>query len=172
MATLNRFRHRTVFALVILPIAGLTLARTAPAAARTPSSTLVAQDSIPLRLDSSYAIHSCAPSDGPAVTLYLGATVTGSGMTLGVKPPFVEITVWKPWSTLGGATFVLEHYHGGGFASYCATEKGCEHLDFARVTFNSAIEDRLSGTAELTIRGRQMTVPFNARRLDIRMMCG
>ena len=147
-------------------------AHTRPVSVGTTLTALSGPDSVPLRLDSSYAINSCAPSDGPAVTLYLGGSVTGSGLTQRIEPPYVEISIWQPWSSLGGAMFVLEHYHGNGFAAYCPTEKNCEHLDYARVSFDAAIEDHLRGVAELTVRGRQINAPFTARRVDIRMMCG
>ncbi len=129
-------------------------------------------DSLPLRLDSSFAINSCAPTDAPAVTLYLGGTVAGSGLTQRIEPPYIAISIWQPWSSLGGAMFVLEHYHGGGGAAYCPTDKSCEQLAYARVSFDAATEDHLRGVAELTVRGRQMSVPFAARHVAIRMICG
>ena len=152
-----------------------TVAVMTPSRAVTPSSAPASHfpgDSLPLRLDSSYAMNSCAPTDGPAVTLYLGGTVTGSGLTQRIDPPYIAISIWQPWSNLGGAMFVLQNYHGGGFAAYCPTEKSCERLDYARVSFDAAVGDHLKGVAELTVRGRQINAPFTARRIEIRMSCG
>jgi len=106
------------------------------------------------------------------MTLYLGGTVTRSGVSDRIEPPFVDISIWQSSSSLSGRTFVLQHFHGGGFASYCSTAKACDQLDGARVSFDRVTEDHLTGTVDLTLRGRQITKSFNARRLDIRMMCG
>jgi hypothetical protein len=134
-----------------------------------------------LALDSSYFEESCAPTDGPAVTLFFGGRVLPKGRGEGVKPPYVTVTIWRGSSTLAGHTFLLQPGAGGGFASYCARNKKCEHLDFARVSFDVVTRERVRGTADLTLQEEdsahsvstyQASIPFNARRLRVRMVCG
>lgn len=128
-----------------------------------------------LDLDSSYAIHSCAPDDGEAVALYFGARVIGPpGAPERIEHQSVEIAIWQPWSSLAGRTFTLQDYHGGGFASYCPRDgRSCERLEYARVHFDQVTDDRLKGRIEVLVAGgRRIARRFSARLVPIRMMCG
>ena len=134
-----------------------------------------------LAMDSSYVEESCAPNDGPAVTLFFGGRAGAVGTGEAVKPPYVTVSIWRGWSTLTGQTFLLRPAAGGGSASYCRAEKKCERLDYVRVSFETVTNDRMRGTADLTLQEAdghhfvstyQASIPFNARRLNVKMMCG
>lgn len=127
-----------------------------------------------LDLDSSYAIHSCAPDDGEAVGLYFGAQVIGPpAAPERIEHESVGISIWQPWSSLAGRTFTLQDYHGGGFASYCPRDgRSCERLEYARVHFDQVTDDRLKGRIEVLLGGRRVARRFSARLVPIRMMCG
>ncbi len=134
-----------------------------------------------LALDSSYFQEACAPNDGPAVTLFFGGRAARGALEEGVRPPYVTISIWRGWSTLAGHTFLLRQDANGGFASYCKKDRSCERLDFARVSFDAVTRDRVRGTADLTLQEPsagdsvstyQASIPFNARRLSVRIACG
>ena len=136
-----------------------------------------------LFMDSSYVEESCAPNDGPAVTLFFGGRVMPIAAGEGVQPPYVTVSIWRGWSTLAGHTFLLHADAGGagGFASYCARDRKCERLDFARVSFDAVTQTRVRGSADLTLQEHakgdsvstyQASIPFNARRLAVKMICG
>ena len=134
-----------------------------------------------LALDSSYFQETCAPNDGPAVTLFFGGRAGKVAMGEGVAPPYVTVSIWRGWSTLAGHTFLLRPEAGGGFASYCKKDRQCEKLEFARVSFDAVTRDRVRGSADLTLQEPsagdsvstyQASIPFNARRLSIKMPCG
>jgi hypothetical protein len=134
-----------------------------------------------LALDSSYFQEACAPNDGPAVTLFFGGRAAPIARGERVRPPYVTISIWRGWSTLAGHTFLLRQDASGGFASYCKKDRSCERLDFARVSFDAVTRDRVRGSADLTLQEPsagdsmstyQASIPFNARRLSVRLVCG
>jgi hypothetical protein len=171
MQTSSRSWNRGAWTCALLSVVALSgLARSQSAHLAHAASNRFGPDS--LRLDSSYAIPSCAPTDGPAVTLYLGGTARAAGIAEHIDPPYVQISIWQAWSSLPGQSFVLQHYHGGGNASYCATAQTCVPLDGARATFDRATADHLTGSVDLTLQGKRLEKSFDARRLDIRVQCG
>jgi hypothetical protein len=171
MQTSPRPRRRGGWACLLLSVGTLLgLARSQPPRAASKAGGRLGTDS--LRLDSTYAVPSCAPTDGPAVTLYLGGTVTRVGTAEHIEPPFVQISIWQGWSSLPGQSFVLQHYRGGGNASYCSTAQTCERLDVAQASFDRATTDHLTGTVDLTFHGQHMRRSFDARLLHVRVQCG
>jgi hypothetical protein len=132
-----------------------------------------AVDADTVSLDSAYAVHSCAPNDGPAVTLYLGGRVVGSPTPQRIEHAQIIISIWQGWSTLAGRTFVLENYHGGGGASYCAGGSStCDRPESARVSFDQVSDERLTGRVDITAHGYHIARQFRARHVPIFMLCG
>jgi hypothetical protein len=126
-----------------------------------------------LRGDLRYAsaTNSCAPTDGPAVSITLSSTPVGSGR---VDRPYLTLSIWTGLGDLPGKTFSFAAASPDGFGAYFGedttkteTVTGTVHID--RIARDSSI------TATLNIRladGSRIVRTFIAPWQATRMLCG
>jgi hypothetical protein len=102
----------------------------------------------PAGLAHAAATPTCAPTDGPAVAIYLAAAPVGS-----VEPPapYLRIDVWQPLGRLAGRSWVLAGSEAEGSAWFYSTATDFEIATRGRVTINAVAPDNtIEGSADLT----------------------
>jgi hypothetical protein len=102
----------------------------------------------PAGLPHAAATPTCAPTDGPAVAIYLAAVPLGS-----VEPPapYLRIDVWQPPVRLAGRSWVLAGSESEGSAWFYSTATDFEIATRGRVTINAVAPDNtIEGSADLT----------------------
>src|SRR5215469_14616327 len=101
-----KLRRRSAWAVVLL--CGIALSGMAlPRATQSQGTKRGHAGPDSLALDSSFFQETCAPNDGPAVTLFFGGRAGKVAMGEAVAPPYVAVSIWRGWSTLAGHTFLL-----------------------------------------------------------------
>lgn len=121
-----------------------------------------------------YATPSCAPWDGPAVTLYLTPQAVDSGSPLPPPGASLGVSIWKSRAELPGARFSWPSSGQVGAAQVCTREAECEAASGATVAFGQdGSQDTLQGMMDLAFpqRGR-ITGDFRARWIQRSMFCG
>ena len=93
------------------------------------------------------ATPTCAPNDGPAVSIYLTALLED---TLEPSKPYVRIAVWQPLDSLVGRSWVLAPSSEDGSAWYHATAVDFESATNGRLTVTSFSLERVRGTVDVT----------------------
>jgi hypothetical protein len=81
---------------------------------------------------------SCAPNDGPAVTIYLSQT------------PYLQINVWQPLASLGGRPWSVGSGSSEGSATFVAVSANPETATTGTVTVHSVSADNhVEGTVDV-----------------------
>lgn len=94
------------------------------------------------------ALRSCAPHDGPAVTIYLSSEEVESPQP---SPPYLQIAIWQPVGTLANRTWSLAVSSTEGSASFHATSSGHETASGGNVRVTTVSADTtLEGTVDVT----------------------
>ena len=94
------------------------------------------------------AVRSCAPHDGPAVTIYLSSEEVESPQP---SPPYLRIAIWQAVGALANRSWSLAVSSAEGSASFHATTSAHEMASggTVRVTTVSA-DSTLEGTIDVT----------------------
>lgn len=117
------------------------------------------------------AVRSCAPNDGPAVSIYLSrAEVT----TLEPTPPYLRIAIWQPVGTVANRTWSLRIPAGEGSAWFHATTSGHETASSGNVRVTTVSADTtLEGTVDVTFPAAgRIRGGFTAPYIDPPALCG
>ena len=127
---------------------------------------------VPTGFQHAYAMHDCAPWDGPAVAIYL----TERPWSVELPRPHYRIAVWRG-SLRDGQVLRLDQREGNnptGAASYC-DGRGCRPLD-ARVVVRQFRRDRhVEGEFFWKLgdgTGREVVLPFRAEWRKHTPLCG
>ena len=113
----------------------------------------------------------CAPNDGPAVTIYLSAAAAG---TLEPSTPYLRIAVWQPLNALSGRSWSLASTSAEGAAWYYATAMGFESATRGNVTVTSvSATNRVRGIVDVTFPSAgRIRGGFDAIWMPQTLLCG
>ena len=133
---------------------------------------LASREASPAGLPFAFAVHDCAPWDGPAVTIYLTPTA-GSGSTP-LSWPHVRVSVWRAAETLPGSSFSWPSDTQVGVAARCTGPDDCVQANRGRIRFRAHEPDgMLAGFTELTFAdGTRLEGGFRAVLGRSRAFCG
>jgi hypothetical protein len=84
-----------------------------------------------------YAARSCAPWDGPAVTIFLVPSPVDSSSTLPPDAPHIELAIWRSPASLTGTTLTWPTTEQIGVLTACRDQTTCEQATAATVRFRS-----------------------------------
>ena len=105
-----------------------------------------------------YASPDCAPWDGAAMSIYLGASPVFSTGTIPDSTPYLNVVVWRAPESLAGGTFDVSAVSKLGAAVICRrSPTDCERASAGTVHFRSARRNgAFEGTIDVTFpkRGR------------------
>lgn len=93
------------------------------------------------------AVRSCAPNDGPAVTIYLSSDEVETSEP---SPPYLRLAIWQPVGVLANRTWSLAVSSSEGSASFHATASAHEAAAGGTVTITTVMADTtLQGTVDV-----------------------
>ena len=118
-----------------------------------------------------YATAACAPADGPAMRLYLGAEPAEA---LPPATPFVEVAIWQGVTSLSGRRIEWTGDSSNGMARRCDAAGACTQATSAVVQFRPMGTDTtVTGTVTLSFAdGTTVAGGFNAAWRPTQLMCG
>jgi hypothetical protein len=145
---------RTIFLLLVLVWAGYAQ----PAVAQSYPHALISA--------------SCAPWDGPAVSLVLTTKPTSCGKA--PEGPYLSIYIWRDLPEHGPKTIEFKEAGGNGGASRCATANECERATSGRLTFTKFDQNgEVEGSYEFHFKdGSVEQGSFKAEWCHERVVCG
>jgi hypothetical protein len=139
--------------------------------------TLVGCGSAPVRgapasgpLSHAVARQTCAPWDGPAVSLVLAGDSLSAES---VSPPYVEFRIYRSADQIAGQAFRFSvSSSDSGLALSCGGSERCDPVE-AELEFDAVAPPRgLTGQYRLLLGGAWTTGSFRARWLARTEMCG
>lgn len=114
----------------------------------------------------------CAPWDGPATSLYLGARP--AERPLEASFPFLRISLYRERLELGpGRRIVPDLAAGDASAAYCASETSCVEATGVILDISEVRADLITGRVGVTFPDRgPIRGSFRATRIPFRALCG
>jgi len=125
----------------------------------------------PRGLPHSVATGTCAPTDAPAVAIYLSAAPVE---TLQPSAPYLRLAIWHTLDALSGRTWSLSPSSEEGSAWFHATATGFEIATRGSVTVTSVSDDnRVEGTVDVTFStAGRIRGSFTATWMPSTLLCG
>lgn len=114
---------------------------------------------------------SCAPWDGPAISMTLTSEPAQCKRT---TEPFVSIGIWRGLPLRSGQVVKFAPGSDAGFASRCKKEGDCERAQSGTITFDRYEEgSSASGRYELHFKGDEtLSGTFDLKWCHERVVCG
>lgn len=101
--------------------------------------------STPAAFPSAFARASCAPTDGPAITIDLSPSRGADPLA----PPLIQTSVYRPRADAVGRTWTFDGNWGSGYTSYCGTSTHCESATETTLTLGRLLQgDSIPGEIE------------------------
>jgi hypothetical protein len=113
----------------------------------------------------------CAPWDGSATSLYLGAAPAKVAFEPGF--PFLQVSLYSNSQSLRRDRLHFEVSGNKGYAQYCQSKEECKTATSVTIEFSKAERDLLEGRLEILFKDRPaIRGGFLAKRLPFRALCG
>jgi hypothetical protein len=116
------------------------------------------------------ARQTCAPWDGPAVSIVLAVDSLAAETP---SPPYVEFRIYRSVELLSGRTVRFSGTSSdSGSVVNCGADGPCEFTD-GEIDFGAVrVPDDLTGRYRVLMAGKWVTGAYRARWLDRRELCG
>lgn len=127
-------------------------------------------DAPPDGLPAAWFHDDCAPWDGPATTIYLGASAVDSPFESSF--PFLRISLYRDRPSSGGR-IVPDLEAGDASVAYCTSETVCMPITGVVLEISEVRSDLITGRVGVDFDVRPpVRGSFSARRIPFRALCG
>jgi hypothetical protein len=127
-------------------------------------------DTPPEGLPAAWFHDDCAPWDGPATTLYLGASPVDSPFEASF--PFLRISLYRD-RPASGSRIAPDLEAGNASATYCTSETHCIPVTGVVLEISEVRSDLITGRVGVDFaEGPPLRGSFRATRIPFRALCG